>query len=216
MERLYIFLQSIIVLVSIAVMVRAYLFYVSAKYKKRTKSVAWCKANMLKVIFLISAPYVYIFGPVLEELIFRAPLVVLFSSLTDLVWIWIIISSILSALLHWKGKKVTLTEIFEADMRGETESDDVTLEEKRLFRQKGKKIILEKIFQVIVTFLLGVLSGYFGIKYQSIWLCVGIHAAWNIFMPLVISVIIILAGIVFLAILRVISEVKKIFSKATI
>lgn len=63
--------------------------------------------------------------------------------------------------------------------------------------QKKQKSRVTRILNTLCVFPLGVAAGFYGITYQSLWVAVGIHLAWNLVMPLIM---VILGAIVVIAI----------------
>jgi len=203
-ERIYAFLPSIVTLACIAVTTRLYLWWVVKRFGKNFKSVNWHKKNELRVVSMFGTPLVYVFAPALEELIFRAPIIVAFSTVSSVAWYGIFVSSGLFALAHWRGKKVWMSEI----LSGNHKSDDVAEEMNRFHAEAGKMIMARKAFQVTVTLFLGILAGYYGIKYQSIWVAFGIHVAWNIVAPTAFIVLVYLGLFVSLVISTLWNKVR--------
>lgn len=201
MERIYAFLPSVLLLACIAGATLLYLKLAIKRFGDNLKSVEWCRKNRWKIIWTIGTPKEYIWFPAVEELIFRAPLIIAFSAVSSGAWYGIFASSILFALTHWFGKKIFLEEIFSAGENGEQKSDDVMEEVKRLHAEKGRMIVVRKIFHVVFTLPFGILAGYYGIKYQSVWLAFGIHSAWNVIMPAIFPIIMLLVTIAFAGIL---------------
>lgn len=186
MERILLFLPSILIIGGIAIITYVYLKWITKKLGNNLKSVSWIEKNKLKISLLISSPSVYILAPAWEELVFRAPLIIAFGELSSVAWCGIIASSILFSLLHWFGNKVSMFEIFDAKENGENESDNLKDESTRLSLTMRKQIKLKKILHVLFTIPIGIISGYLGVKYQSIWICVGIHSLWNLIIPFVV------------------------------
>lgn len=191
-ERLALFLPSIIILTCIALVTFIYLKLVVRRFGENLKSVVWCEKNQRKVIFYLAMPAQVVWAPVAEELIVRAPLIVIFPVVSGYAWIGIIVSSVIFASVHYFGKKTGLSEVFEAKECGNTKTDNLDLEVAALEKTHADLLQKRRVTQVTATFLLGMLSGYCGILYQSIWVSVGIHAAWNLFLPAVLQLFILL------------------------
>lgn len=137
MERIYEFLPSIIMLICIAVvalfcsaLVPRSRCYVSVIGDEEEQS-----QPELGIIHLVWA------APAVEELIFRAPLIIAWSAMSTNAWYGIFVSTILFALAHLP--------------------------------------MVKKRIMIIGVIPLGILTGYYGILYQSIWVSVGIHMLWN-------------------------------------
>ena len=166
-----------------------YLRWVIKRFGDNFKSVEWHKKNQLKVAWTVGTPLINVWAPAVEELIFRAPLIIVFGAMSSAAWYGIFVSSGLFALSHWFGKKIWMPEIISARENGNYESDDVTTEVNRLSAEGGKMIMARKALHVVFTLPLGILAGYYGIKYQSVWVAFGIHSAWNLVMPVVFPIL---------------------------
>lgn len=161
MERVLMFLPSILIIGSIAGATSVYIKRVTEpRFGDDIKSVNW-KQNKWKDWLLIQ-PILIIWAPTAEELLFRAPLIIAFDAMSPFAWYGIFISSALFSLVHWL--------------------------------EREKRDIRKKILNVVSTFLLSILAGYFGIKYQSIWLSVGIHAMCNL-IPTMFFLLIVVIGL---------------------
>lgn len=190
MERILLFLPSILIIGGIAIVTFLYLKLMIRKFGDNLKSIDWVEQNKLRVSLLLSSPNAYILAPTWEELVFRAPIIIMFSELSQSAWYGILVSSILFSVLHWRGNKITLFEILDAKELGENKSDNLKDESERLRQEKKKRVKLRKALHVLLTFPTGIMLAYCGIKYQSIWMTVGLHSLWNLFMPFVVVFII--------------------------
>ena len=208
MERVMVFLPSVLVIATIGGITLLYIKWVIKRYGDNFKSVEWHQRNVWKVAWTVGTPLTNVYAPTLEELIFRAPIIIAFSSLSPFAWYGILASSVLFAFVHWFGKKILMLEIFFAQEKGESKSDNVESEIERLHQESDKDILIKRIFHVVMTFLLGILTGYYGIKYQSVWLSVGIHSAWNLIMPAVLPMLVILAMLGYFALLSLWDKVR--------
>lgn len=200
MERIYAFLTSVLVIACIAGATLLYMKWVIKRYGDNFKSVEWHKKNQWKVIWTVGTPLTNVWAPAVEELIFRAPLIVAFGAMSSAAWYGVFASSGLFALSHWFGKKIWMPEILSAKENGNHKSDDVVAEVNRLHTEEGKMIMVRKALHVVFTLPLGILAGYYGIKYQSVWVAFGIHSAWNLVMPFVSPLLMLLGVLAFLGI----------------
>jgi len=184
-ERMYVFLPSVLIIACIAgvAFLCAKLFI--KRFGDNFKSVEWHEKNQWRVAWTVSTPLINVWAPAVEEIIFRAPLIIAFSAISSFAWYGIFASSGLFALIHWFGKKIWMPEILSAREKDNQASDDVVAEVNRLHTEKGKTIIIRKVFHVVFAFPLAILAGYYGIKYQSVWVAFSIHLVWNLFMPIV-------------------------------
>lgn len=192
MERIFMFLPSILVIAGIAGISFFYVKWIIKRYGDDYNSVEWHQQNKWKVTWTVGTPIMNVWAPTIEELIFRAPLIIAFSTLSSFAWYGILASSVLFSLTHWFGKKIGMPEILSAQEENENESDNLESEVERLHQKNSKDILIRRVLNVILTLPLGILAGYYGIKYQSVWLSIGIHSAWNLIMPFVVTLLIIL------------------------
>ncbi len=200
MERIYAFLPSVLILAVIAGGTYLYLKWVIKRFGDNLKSVEWCQNNRLKIAWTIGTPMINVWAPAVEELIFRAPLIITFGYMSSIAWYGVFASSGLFALMHWSGKKIGISEILSVRESGSHKSDEVEAEMNRLHTEAGKMIIVRKVVHVIFTLLLGILSGYYGIEYQSVWVAFGIHSIWNLIIHTVVSFVVLLGIPIFLLI----------------
>jgi len=204
MERLRVFLPSIIIIASIGIAVLLYVKWFEKRNAEFLKSADWLSKNKYAVMLKYAWPSVLISAPTLEEVIFRAPIIVAFGALTSNAWIGVIVSSTIFAIPHWRGSKVTAIEFFEANEKNQFQTDDVLTTINQLQKTNGVKIRIRKIANVVLAFLTGMLSGYYGIKYQSLWVSVGIHFAWNLFIAALLPLaVILLVYVIILPVLTV-------------
>lgn len=185
MERIRLFLPSVVIVASIAGILFLYLTWFRRRYREESNSIAWTSKHKWRLAFQVAIPSVAIFAPTLEELIFRAPIIIAFRSMTTYAWCGVVASSSLFAAMHWFGEKVDASELFEALKNKTLESDDAKKETERLQTKQGTKIRRRRIEHVVVAFLAGLVLGYAGIRSQSLWVSVGLHAAWNLLDPFV-------------------------------
>jgi len=202
-ERIYLFLPSILFITCIAGITHLYIRLVIKRFGDNFKSVEWHEKNERKVSWMLGTPTNNVLAPAMEELIFRAPLIIAFSAMSSVAWYGIFASSGIFALMHWLGKKIWMPDILSARENSDHKTDDMVVEVNRLHQEKGREIMVRKVLHVILMLPLGILTGYYGIKYQSIWVAFGIHSIWNLIMPIVLLIFMFLvmfalAGILFL------------------
>ena len=112
-----------------------------------------------------------------------------FGAISSEAWRGIYAAGAAFALTHWFGKKIPFVEVLSAQKNGDCESDDLKSEINRISQKLGKKTIMaRKAFHVVTSSPLGILTGYYGIKHQSVWVAVGIHSAWNLVMPIIVPI----------------------------
>lgn len=200
MERIEQFLPSILILLGIAVLAFIYLKFTIKRLGQNFKSVEWHQENKWKVMWSIGIPAQNIWAPTAEELIFRAPLIVAFSVISPQAWIGILVSSVAFAAIHWFGKKVNILEIISKKEKGDAKTDSVEAELAQIEEASPRGMRIRRIAHVIAVIPLGVLAGFYGIEYQSIWISVGIHAMWNLFMPLILLILAFIVSLLFLGV----------------
>ena len=137
----------------------------------------WAKSNRKKAIFLFHLPTLLFFSPSWEELVYRAPLIVFFGTISGFAWLGIIVSAIAFSIIHYRSP------LNKGMAQAERKVDGRPSNEGKLIKKIG-------IDRTIISFVLGILLGYLGIRYQSLWLCAGIHAGWNYAAPYVLPVLI--------------------------
>jgi membrane protease YdiL (CAAX protease family) len=195
-EKLVSFLPAIIVLSSIVVILLCLYRFIPARLLDKEKlknlkyAVQWSKEHKLRIV-LMTILVAGLYFPALEELIFRAPLIVIFDTLSGHAWIGILVSSVLFAVVHYSGKfAVTGFEAMKEMSIANREPEE------RVDRFESKRENFIKVIKwgrLISSFLIGILLGYLAIKYQSLYLCFGVHAAWNLVLRHILGI---LAGIV--------------------
>jgi len=159
---------------------------------EKFNDVGWVRKNKWKIIFFLSFPVVVIVGPVLEETIFRAPLIIFFGSLTPMAWVGVIVSSLLFALSHaYNLPSLLLSEKIFRD-KGVNESEKVAQVVENIKKENKSEIKAYRIVLIIVTFVLGMVAGWLGVKYQSIYPCLILHVGWNLCSILGIQAILLL------------------------
>lgn len=104
-----------------------------------------------KAFILLGLPTIVIRIPCLEELLFRTPIILLHQGPSLGAWISITISALLFSFAHLNVRK---------QMHVSTPTVGVN---------------------TILSFFGGIGMGYLGIKYQSLWASVALHATWNLF-----------------------------------
>jgi len=206
MERIFTFLPSILVIACIAGVTLLYLKWIVKRFGDNFKSVEWQEKNKWKVFWMVGVPLRGLWAPFAEKLIFRAPIIIAFSAMSSFAWYGVLASSCLFSLLHWSGKKIWIPEILSEKENNTHNSDDVEAEVERLYQKKRKEIVVRRIIHMFFSLILGILVGYYGIKYQSIWMSVGIHSAWNFIMVEILPIFALLGLLIFLAISYLISS----------
>lgn len=189
LERIKEFLPQLLPILGIAAATFIYLRIMRRRYRERMKSIKWIAENKWKLEFLLRSPSGFVWVPIVEELIFRAPIIICFGFLSFSAWAAIVGSALAFGLTHYSGKKLTLTEVLEIVKNGKCLTIDQVV--------KDKKTMLNwrRWSQIILAASMSIISGWLGIKHQSIWLSVGIHAAFNIFCCPILTIMLLLVAL---------------------
>jgi hypothetical protein len=110
-------------------------------------------------------PLFFFLGPLLEELIFRTPLLVLFPTLSITAIVSITAVAIGFALLHWKSQVAFAAE----DLMAWAENRDVRTTNSL------------RLMTVCIIFVLAMICGVAVVATQSLWVAGIIHGYWNFF-----------------------------------
>jgi membrane protease YdiL (CAAX protease family) len=153
-----------------------------------------------------------IFAPTSEELIYRGPIIILSGYLPEYKWLLIIISAIVFGIMHWYGAKISLHEIQQNEPSDGYETDNLKEISKTISDQKNKKTYILKSAQVVSATIGGVLMGYYGIKYQTIWVSVLIHFSWNLFL-LVLANLLQVVLLAYILVMRWVEYIRSQLSK---
>lgn len=182
LERIYALMPSLTILVTLIVIGRIYALLMKKRVEERFKDLEWVSGHRLQITALF-APLMFIQAPLVEETAARFPLLVLFSDLSGWAWYGILASAALFSLWYWYNNEDyhAGTYLVSDKRKGRNTSNDSYQEVERIKKNHKKAIRSGRIYQTIMVFFLGVLAGYFSLKFQSIWWAVGIHIAWNIF-----------------------------------
>lgn len=174
-----------------------YIKLLSKHWQENLKSIEWYKKNQWKVESLLGIPAVNILAPATEELIFRAPLIIIFSDINGNAWAGILVSAFAFASIHYFGCQIKLFEVLQMKEGNQIKTDDPQTGIKEIEKMQAQQMKIRRLSHVVGTFPLGILAGYYGIKYQSIWISVGIHSAWNLLVPLILPLLVILSILAF-------------------
>lgn len=186
-------LQVLIIGLSILIL-KVYLKILTNWIEKQPHdNIEWLKQNQIKLCFLVNVPLTLILAPTFEEFFFRLPLIVMFRDVSGNAWLGIIISAVLFGAIHYLNPSALYvgSQILDAGKnKGQgAKFSDVA---KEVPTKEKKTILWTKLSQVVATFFLGLISGYYGIKHQSLFVSVGLHAAWNLFMPFILMVVVLI------------------------
>ncbi|MFA6537321.1 MAG: CPBP family intramembrane glutamic endopeptidase [Patescibacteria group bacterium] len=214
MDRVMMFLFPMICFLGLFLLGKCYeKFFIMKKCKEKIRSIAWVNRNKVKA-YLIAMPLFVISGPAIEELIFRAPLLIFFDEISTNAWWAIIFSGAIFALLHYFNNKVSFSDLVMRQNDDNVQSDNMLNEIKRVGNEMSRwDFFGRKVFPVVVAFSLGVLIAYLGIAYQSLWLCLLVHGAWNLIMPTVLPILLLIVWIVALVPCALVVRVARFFKK---
>lgn len=207
-ERFMYFLPSILIIAGIYIAAQIYLALVTKLLGTNLKSIEWIKRNRKKIFILFFLPIGGILAPAGEELIFRAPVIIFFEGISYSAWLVILFSAFLFAISHYFWTEEKFVGFFLEKERFKTETDNLEFEVKRILQSKEKEIRNKKIANICFAFLMGIISGYCGVLYQSIWVSVGIHAIWNLFFAPALEIVVLIIYFFVYAILCLSDVVK--------
>lgn len=171
-QKFVILLPTLAIVAGIIVFFYLYFLAIKRHYGDSLNSIDWVTTNARKLFFLISLPAVCVQAPIVEELIYRLPLILILDSTSEYRWTWTIAASVLFSLVHLPdnkflaGVKISQTKTME--------SDDLEAE-----ADKIQTSLKTRIVRAVAVFPLGLLTGYFAVSTQSIWPSIAIHAIWN-------------------------------------
>lgn len=189
MERIGQFLPSLVLLGSITAALQIYQMVMRRRWKKELDSIAWWKASRKEAFWRLSGPEIYFLMPLREELVFRAPLIIAFGFLSSYAWIAVLLIGTVFAVTHSLGKKLTISEVLREHKERQIETDSLKETVSFLEGVMKKEIRIRRLLQPLFIFPLGILTGYYGIQYQSLWLVVGIHVLWNLLFPILFPIL---------------------------
>lgn len=175
MERIYTFLPSILILVCIVGTTRLYVWLIIRQFGDNFNNFEWRDKNRCKVILTVSIPWGVLMCPALEELIFRAPLIIIFEKMSSLAWYAVFASGVIFWLTHliWIPNKLFTRKNFNY------KNIKLTIDPK-LLREENKRFVRFVVIKLISSMPVAIPAGYYGIRYQSIWIAFGIHLVWNL------------------------------------
>lgn len=196
-ERIDAFLPSIVILALVGMVTLGYVRFNIRRWGTSFKSVAWHEEHQSQVLWKVAVPLTYVSAPAIEEVLFRAPLIIAFPQISADAWPWLLASSAVFGSVHWFRRLVDPECLFEARKNGTNQSDDVKSEVRRIWAEFGIIGRMQQVFGVVIVSFGGLLFGYYGITHQSVWVAYGMHAAWNLFAPFVLIILVLFAGLVY-------------------
>jgi len=159
--RIIHFLPEVIVLLIIFAAALLYATLCKSKIEKAEEEKILSEQELdLKVFMHIMLPQVLITGPILEELIFRLPLIIMFERIT---W-FSIVGAVISAFLFSFSHLLSSIHFLEDNISS-------------IFQ---RKMSADKIETSIQTMFYGFIFGFYGIEFQSIAYCAIIHSFLNL------------------------------------
>lgn len=168
------------------------------RYGKCLNSVTWISQNLPLAIFLCWVLPTCVWAPFSEELLFRAPLLLLFDSpRSPYAWLGILISAILFGAGHRILGLMTNATFKALELHKAGAGDDIG----HLMRLAGgteeqKPSKRARLIRFMTAFLPGIAYGYIALAKQTIWITIVIHLLWNLVLPVVGIVIGIIVAVV--------------------
>ena len=139
MDRISFFSPVLVTCLLVSVLFRVYMKWITARIgKDRLNDIEWLKTHNVAVACKIGFPSIFISAPFVEELVFRAPLLICFPAWTNEARIWLIVSSVAFGASHWFGKVFEAVEVHGAEI-GDLESNDMTKEMEKVTQEKKEK-----------------------------------------------------------------------------
>jgi len=134
------------------------------------------------------------YGPALEELVFRLPLLIAFPDFSWPAWPWILACGFLFGLAHIRlGRKMFAGKDFMDEARaGKLETDSLKVELKKFLARNKGRYRKQLVGKVLFTSGLGIGLGYLAVRTQSLWVSGIAHCLWNLIGPLLIIALTIL------------------------
>lgn len=193
-ERIVHFFPSILTLLTAAILVFLYIRLIRLAWgKENVMNIEWLKAHKWRNLLLIQFPATCIFFPTLEELIFRAPIIIGFNNLTYYAYLSISISGLLYGVGHYFKDRnpITYSKLFGIKSALPAFMSTLPAKSRKKLEEvtDGKK----RWRRFVITTVLGFIFGYFGIKYQSLYLSIGLHMANN-----VLAIVVVISASLFL------------------
>jgi len=144
-------------------------------------SVAYLKRYYVLMDFALAMPVLLIAGPVIEGLIWRAPLIILFDEMSPIAWGAAIVSSVLFGYAHSFNPLVRLPEIVARQEEGRITADDLKVAHDQTVQLKSAvSIRFIRMTQVFLPALGGVFLCWQGTANQSLWTAIKYHTLWNL------------------------------------
>lgn len=202
-QRFIDLLPSILLLAAISLIIFLYLRFLSKKIRSIETDNGNQQTGQNKPIKVFGSLLLcVILAPAVEELIFRAPLIICFPELTKSTWIAIILVAAVFGYVHINNYK-NWKKFFE-NLKKE-EKVEANADTERLAKFKT-------LLQIFAAFAFGIIIGYEGIEHQSLMLCFALHAGFNLFMLVGLPIVIVLVMSVWV----IVSYIFHIFSKSPV
>lgn len=178
LERISQFFMPILFALFTMLVIRRYSEFMNRRIgKENFDNIDWWERNRLKITIFLGLPLI-ILGATTEEFAFRLLIIIAFKEMSACAWIAILLSSALFAMSHNRNKYIlhkTWGSFFDEDKK-----DEMIPKEKSL----------TKLIHISNAMILGIVLGYIGIRYQSLYLVIGLHMAWNLIGAAMVLVII--------------------------
>lgn len=181
--------------------------------KEKINNKQWVRDHRLFVACTVAWPTMIVSIPILEETIFRLPLLMWFPDNQRPTWLPITLGASLFAAMHLGNRLFHQTIVEEIEyLNGKVDEDDATKLDEHAMR---RLVNIRLAAQVIVTFVFGLAIGWLGIEYQSLWFCVKCHIALNFFVlvlsPFVVLAVFLLVVLVCLAASKCMDCLRRLF-----
>ena len=174
----------------------------------------WTDAHKWRVFFLVGIPGMVLMNLV-EELVFRAPLILAFERWDRKAWPWIALSSIVFGFLHFIDNWYALLHAF-----GQSVKDDAGVEVNdnderfRIAKEHAPVTRASRIWRGCATGCVGIGYAYIGITQQSLYWAVGAHFLFNIGLMTLFPILILLLLLIPYQLVRLSGEllIEKVYA----
>ena len=153
-------------------------------------SISWLKQNKRRTSLFVAFPALLIMVPMTEEIVFRAPLIVLFKEEGTIAWITIAVSAIVFASMHSIDGFFTRRVV--ATPADQLRSDNLAYEVEKLRTKtsNSKRLQALRVCQFASMTAFGVITGFIAVSQQSLWMVIIIHSIWNLFTMTVLPLLV--------------------------
>lgn len=179
-ERITHFLPSMLIIATAAVLTFLYVRILRLAWgKENAMDREWIKTHKWTYLLLFRIPITCAFFPAAEELLFRTPIIIGFHQLSYYAFLGISISGLLFGAGHYLKHRNPITDEKLFGIKDVTFAILVSNK-----KSQKRKRVNRKWLRFLKSTIGGSIYGYFGIRYQSLYVSVGLHMVSNIILML--------------------------------